>query len=56
MNKKLENFLFSQNSINTYRSCPLKFKFKYVYKLNWKQDDEGSREYYENLKLGSDFH
>lgn len=56
MNKKLENFLFSQNSINTYRSCPLKFKFKYVDKLNWKQDDEGSRDYYENLKLGSDFH
>lgn len=56
MNKKLENYLFSQNSINTYRSCPLKFKFKYVDKLNWKQDDEGSRDYYENLKLGSDFH
>lgn len=56
MNKKLEHFLFSQNSINTYRSCPLKFKFKYVDKLNWKQDDEGSRDYYENLKLGSDFH
>jgi CRISPR/Cas system-associated exonuclease Cas4 (RecB family) len=56
LNKKLENFLFSQNSINTYRSCPLKFKFKYVDKLNWKQDDEGSRDYYENLKLGSDFH
>ena len=56
MNKKLENFLFSQNSINTYRSCPLKFKFKYADKLNWKQDDEGSRDYYENLKLGSDFH
>lgn len=56
MNKKLENFLFSQNSINTYRSCPLKFKFKYIDRLNWKKDEEGSREYYENLKLGSDFH
>lgn len=56
MNKKLDNFLYSQNSINTYKNCPLKFKFKYIDKLNWKQDDEGSREYYENLRLGTDFH
>ena len=56
MNKKLDNFLYSQNSINTYKNCPLKFKFKYIDKLNWKQDDEDSREYYENLKLGTDFH
>ncbi|SCJ18324.1 Inactivated superfamily I helicase [uncultured Clostridium sp.] len=56
MNKKLDNFLYSQNSINTYKNCPLKFKFKYIDKLNWKQDDEDSREYYENLRLGTDFH
>lgn len=56
LNKKLENFLYSQNSINTYKSCPLKFKFKYINKLNWKQDDESSRDYYDNLKLGTDFH
>ncbi|MGL5713734.1 MAG: PD-(D/E)XK nuclease family protein [Paraclostridium sp.] len=56
MNSKLINFLYSQNSINTYKSCPLKFKYKYIDKVNWKQDDENSREYYENLKLGTDFH
>ncbi|MGL5755104.1 MAG: PD-(D/E)XK nuclease family protein [Paraclostridium sp.] len=56
MNKKLENFLYSQNSINTYKSCPLKFKYKYIDKINWKQDDENSRDYYENLRLGTDFH
>lgn len=56
MNNKLNNFLYSQNSINTYKSCPLKFKYKYIDKVNWKQDDENSREYYENLKLGTDFH
>jgi hypothetical protein len=56
LNNKLNNFLYSQNSINTYKSCPLKFKYKYIDKINWKQDDENSREYYENLKLGTDFH
>ena len=56
MNRKLKNFLYSQNSINTYKSCPLKFKYKYIDKVNWKQDDENSRDYYENLKLGTDFH
>lgn len=56
MNKKLNKFLFSQNSINTYKSCPLKFKFKYINKLNWKENDEENRLYYENLKLGLDFH
>lgn len=56
MNRKLRNFIYSQNSINTYKSCPLKFKYKYIDKINWKQDDESSRSYYENLKLGTDFH
>ena len=30
MNRKLKNFLYSQNSINTCKSCPLKFKYKYI--------------------------
>ena len=55
MNRKLKNFLYSQNSINTYKSCPLKFKYKYIDKVNWKQDDDNSRDYYENLKLGKVF-
>ncbi|MEG2789141.1 MAG: PD-(D/E)XK nuclease family protein, partial [Romboutsia sp.] len=37
-------------------SCPLKFKYKYIDKINWKQDDIENREYYEGLKKGRDFH
>ena len=56
MNKKLNHFTYSQNSINTYKSCPLKFKYKYIEKVNWKHDDIESREYYESLKVGTEFH
>ncbi|MCC0704974.1 MULTISPECIES: PD-(D/E)XK nuclease family protein [unclassified Clostridioides] len=56
MNDKLKYFSYSQNSINTYKSCPLKFKYKYIDKINWKNDDIGSREYYDSLKTGRDFH
>ena len=56
MESKLKNFIYSQNSINTYKSCPLKFKYKYIDKINWRQDDIGSREYYESLVVGSEFH
>lgn len=56
MNSCLKNFKFSQNSINTYKSCPLKFKYKYIDKINWKYDDIEHREYYESLKSGTDFH
>ena len=56
MNDKLKYFSYSQNSINTYKSCPLKFKYKYIDRINWKNDDVGSREYYETLKTGRDFH
>jgi hypothetical protein len=56
MNKKLNHFRYSQNSINTYKSCPFKFKYKYIDKINWKHDDIQSREYYESLKSGSEFH
>lgn len=56
MNNKLKYFRYSQNSINTYKSCPLKFKYKYIDNINWKYDDYGSDEYYQNLKLGREFH
>lgn len=56
MNEKLEYFTYSQNSINTYKSCPFKFKYKYIDNINWKYDDLGSREYYDSLKYGRDFH
>ncbi|MBU5307569.1 PD-(D/E)XK nuclease family protein [Clostridioides mangenotii] len=56
MNKRLENFNYSQNSINTYKSCPVKFKYKYIDKINWMKDDIESRGYYDSLKKGLDFH
>ena len=56
MNNKLKYFVYSQNSINTYKSCPKKFKYKYIDKINWKYDDIDSREYYDSLKVGSEFH
>ncbi|WP_027702543.1 PD-(D/E)XK nuclease family protein [Metaclostridioides mangenotii] len=56
MNRKLENFNYSQNSINTYKSCPVKFKYKYIDKINWMKDDIESRGYYNSLKTGLDFH
>ena len=56
MNNKLKYFVYSQNSINTYKSCAKKFKYKYIDKINWKYDDIDSREYYDSLKVGSEFH
>ena len=56
MDKKLKYFAYSQNSLNTYKSCPFKFKYKYIDNINWKYDDLGSREYYDSLKYGRDFH
>ncbi len=56
MNPKLKYFTYSQNSLNTYKSCPLKFKYKYIENINWKHDDVESRDYYDSLKLGRDFH
>lgn len=50
---KLE-FLYSQNSINTYKSCPIKFKYKYIDNINWKKF--GHKEYYDSLVYGSEFH
>ena len=54
--RKLKNFYYSQNSINTFKSCPLKFKYKYIENVNWKSDEIGNRDYYENLELGTEFH
>ena len=56
MDKKLKYFVYSQNSLNTYKSCPFKFKYKYIDNINWKYDDLDSREYYDSLKYGRDFH
>ena len=56
MNSKLKNFIYSQNSINTYKSCPLKFKYKYIDNISWRYDDFSANEYYKGLKKGREFH
>ena len=56
MNSKLKNFIYSQNSINTYKTCPLKFKYKYIDNISWRYDDFSANEYYKGLKKGREFH
>lgn len=51
--RKQKNFYYSQNSLNTFLRCPLKFKYKYMEGIQWKRDEA---EYYENMSLGLDFH
>ena len=47
-------FEFSQNALNTFRSCPKKFGYKYIQGLNWKKEDD--EEYYRSMKYGREFH
>lgn len=47
-------FEFSQNALNTFRSCPKKFGYKYIQGLNWKKEDD--EEYYRSMKYGLEFH
>lgn len=49
-----DNFLFTQNSLNTFESCPLKFKKRYIDGLRWKSlcDEVAAK----RLKRGMDFH
>ncbi|PAB58722.1 PD-(D/E)XK nuclease family protein [Anaeromicrobium sediminis] len=51
--RNLEDFHYSQNSLNTFKQCPLKFKLKYMDNINFKKDEEG---YYENIETGLNFH
>ncbi|MFI3209648.1 MAG: PD-(D/E)XK nuclease family protein [Peptostreptococcaceae bacterium] len=50
----MENFIYSQNSLNIYKSCPKKFKNKYVDNFSWKKEDKEN--YYDGLIEGSEFH
>ena len=40
MDKKLKYFVYSQNSLNTYKSCPFKFKYKYIDNINNRLKEE----------------
>lgn len=54
--RKLDYFYYSQNSLNTFSKCPLKFKMQYMEDVSWKNDSPMDVEYYKSMKLGLDFH
>ncbi|MBC2581057.1 PD-(D/E)XK nuclease family protein [Clostridium sp. DJ247] len=54
--RKLKYFYYSQNSLNTFYKCPLKFKLKYIDNMSWRNDSPMDRGYNEGIKLGLDFH
>jgi CRISPR/Cas system-associated exonuclease Cas4 (RecB family) len=54
--RELEYFYYSQNSLNTFSKCPLKFKMKYMEDMSWKNDAPMDVEYYKAMKVGLDFH
>lgn len=54
--RKLEYFYYSQNSINTFSKCPMKFKLKYIEGIAWRNDSSMDLEFYNSIKIGLDFH
>lgn len=54
--RKLDYFYYSQNSLNTFSKCPLKFKMQYMEDISWKNDSPMDIEYYKSIKVGLDFH
>jgi hypothetical protein len=54
--RKLDYFYYSQNSLNTFSKCPLKFKMQYMEDISWKNDSPMDVEYYKSMKVGLDFH
>ncbi len=56
MKEKIESLIYSQNMINTYKSCPVKFKYKYIENINWKDIDNTTKQYEDSLIIGTEFH
>ncbi|MBZ9607723.1 PD-(D/E)XK nuclease family protein [Clostridium estertheticum] len=54
--RKLNHVYYSQNLLNTFDKCPLKFKIKYLDNVRWKKDSIDNEDYYENMNMGLDFH
>lgn len=54
--RKLKYFYYSQNSLNTFSKCPLKFKLKYMEDIAWRNDSPLDLEFYNSIKTGLDFH
>ena len=47
-------FYFTQNSLNTFKNCPFKFKKKYIDNIKWQ--DEENFNIAEHAEFGTDFH
>lgn len=54
--RKLDHVYYSQNLLNTFDKCPLKFKIKYLANVRWKKDSIDNEDYYEKMNMGLDFH
>jgi len=54
--RELDYFYYSQNSLNTFNKCPLKFKMQYMEDISWKNDSPMDVQYYKSMKVGLDFH
>jgi len=52
--KDKKYFYFTQNSLNTFESCPFKFKKKYIDNIKWQNDDNFSL--ISHSEFGTDFH
>lgn len=49
-----KNMIFSQSSIECFKKCPLRFKMRYLDKLNWKKDLDDEQK--QKLEEGRLFH
>ncbi len=52
--KDKKYFYFTQNSLSTFKSCPFRFKKKYIDNVKW-QDEENTN-LKEHAEFGTDFH
>ena len=52
--KDKKYFYFTQNSLNTFKNCPFKFKKKYIDNVKW--EDESNYNLEEHAAFGTDFH
>jgi len=52
--KDKKYFYFTQNSLNTFKNCPFKFKKKYIDNIKWQDEENISMT--EHAEFGTDFH
>lgn len=52
--KDKKYFYFTQNSLNTFKSCPFRFKKKYIDNIKWEKDENSLT--LTNAEFGVDFH